>query len=502
MKKLHERAASVTRPPGAPAHADVCLSSRWHHPSNQDDPHDTFRAASAFHATRLDWVYFSPKDPVILRGAHSRNYTLGGAVSSKVPEAPTAAVAEPLGARRLDDEPVVAPWKRTWTGSNRIWGCVNNPEYVKAHHNFAKQMVEAGADRLHRDEPRGNLMCVPWGGCFCEHCVRKFRRYLADNISTSEREELGIDDLESYDCADHFRQLGAPAGDDFADWEGGRLKELFIDFQRQSTIKFHRGLREAVNESADALIPWSCNNCGGNYEWDELHSIFDFAIGEVYDVRNGGAWIWNTACAARENDKAQVFTVAEPDLELNRRVIATSYACGAHTIVPWDVYTGSESPRLYGRPEDYADLYGFVRANAPLLNGYVEAAAAGLDLPEDEAVLRIEPRNRPVWAFARVVPGWAEAPIGIHVVDWSEDYEPVRVTIRKGILPEGKAPTSASLRLPAPYEKQAHQLAEQAGQFQELVSETELDVEENSGEVMLTIPSLDSWAIAVLGWDF
>lgn len=500
MSQLHDRAQSPPTPPGAPSPADVCFSSRRHHPADEDDPHDTFRAAAAFHATRLDWVYFSPREPIILRGAHSRNLTLGAALSSKVPEAPTAAVAEPLGARRLDGEPVVAPWKRTWSGSNRIWGCLNNPQYEEDYRDHARELVAAGADRLHRDEPRGNLMCTPWGGCFCEHCVRKFRAYLADNTTPAERGEMGIEHLEGYDCAGHFREIGAPAGDDFADWEGGRLKELFVEFQRQSTVEFHRRMREAVNEAAGFTVPWSCNNCGGNYEWDELHSIFDFAIGEVYETGEGAPWIRRTVRAAHENGKAQVFTVARPERHLNRCVIATSYACGAHTIVPWDVFTGGTSPRLFGEPEDYADLYGFARANAPVLDGYAEAAAAGPGIEDQDEVLRVEEGSGRVSAFLRVVPAWEDAPVALHVVDWSDAPEPVTLTLRREAVPEQSAPTAAILRTPAPYDAEAHRLAEQTGRFAHLVEEEEMELTEHSDGLRLHVPPPAPWSIVVLQW--
>jgi hypothetical protein len=500
MSELHESVEPRSVPPGAPAPADVCFSSRWHHPADEDDPHDTFRAAADFHATRLDWVYFSPREPIILKGAHSRNYRLGGALSSKVPEAPTAAVAEPLGAKRMDGDPVVAPWKRTWSGSNRIWGCINNPEYQEDYLDFARDLVRVGADRLHRDEPRGNLMCVPWGGCFCQHCVRKFRAYLADNTSAARREELGIDRLEGYDCAAHFRSLGAPVGDDFGEWNGGRLKDMFTDFQRQSTVEFHRRIREQVNEDAGFLVPWSCNNCGGDYRWDDLHSIFDFAIGEVYDAGEGAPWIWRTVREARDNGKAQVFTVARPERHLNRCVIATSYACGGHTIVPWDVFTGGTSPRLYGDPAEYADLYGFVRANAPILDGYAEAAVAGSDMEARNDALRVEQGSGEAHAFLRLVPGWKEAPMAVHVVDWAHNPEPVTIALCRDVVPENAAPTAALLRTPAPYDAEQHRLAEQTGRFGHLVEEEEIDLIEDAQEIQLRLPAPRPWSIAVLQW--
>ena len=54
--RVSEVAAPRVLPPGAPKYSDVSLSSRTPHPRKAGDPYDTFEAARAFHATRLDWV--------------------------------------------------------------------------------------------------------------------------------------------------------------------------------------------------------------------------------------------------------------------------------------------------------------------------------------------------------------------------------------------------------------------------------------------------------------
>ena len=48
-RAMAEMAQRVERPDGFPRASAVCFSSRWRHPANANDPHDTFQAAADFH---------------------------------------------------------------------------------------------------------------------------------------------------------------------------------------------------------------------------------------------------------------------------------------------------------------------------------------------------------------------------------------------------------------------------------------------------------------------
>ena len=92
-------------------------------------------------------------------------------------------------------------------------------------------------------------------------------------------------------------------------------------------------------------------------------------------------------------------------------------------IVPWDQFGGVNKPRVFNRPEDLADLYGFVRANASWLDGYEDAAAVGYRLADprwvDGPPLNVEGSDR-LSAFVRAKPGESAASVVIHLVDWGE----------------------------------------------------------------------------------
>ena len=116
-----------------------------------------------------------------------------------------------------------------------------------------------------------------------------------------------------------------------------------------------------------------------------------------------------------------------------RCCIAFSYACGGHVLAPWDLYVKGNKPRYFGEPKDSADLYGFVRACAPLLDGYEEAFALLPELraggkavaPSSDASGRsasaapvaVRGGGGGLAAVVRVRPGDRKAPVVIHLVD-------------------------------------------------------------------------------------
>jgi len=59
---------------------------------------------------------------------------------------------------------------------------------------------------------------------------------------------------------------------------------------------------------------------------------------------------------------------------LTRAVIGHAYAMGGWLAAPYDLFIGAGIPRYFGKPEDFADLYGFIRANARYLDGFERAA--------------------------------------------------------------------------------------------------------------------------------
>jgi len=434
------------RPAGAPKLSDVCFSSRWRHPANDEDPHDTFAAAAAFHATRLDWVYSS--DPDWIAACHRRGYHFGGSLNSKLPDAPGVDTCLQGRIQNAAGELVTAPWMAGW---NAWWGCVNSPEFRKTFIDHAKLLVQGGAEVLHVDDPGMNLAAVDWGGCYCEYC----------------------------------RQLAAEHGIDLA-------KDM-REFQKASVHRFYGVVRREIDAYAGRHVPISSNNYAGR--WTFPYYLFDYGMAELPESLADPKNIDQVLADARQRGKAQVFTFVSEDVDHTRRVIATTYACGGHTIVPWDVYlrsTPTGSDRYFGEPEEYADLYGFVRAIADYLNDYQPVTA------DDHAALTITAGSGQLHAWVRAVPGERDMPVVIHLVEWAEPTPAVIHIDTQLILGSDPQAVRCALAAPSAYDEAVHTQAEQTGDFSPLVEMTRLDAEANGCVLTIKVPALTPWGIVVL----
>lgn len=428
---LCEVATPSQRPAGAPPLSAVCFSSRWQHPRDAKDPFDTFKTAAAFHATDFVWVYSLDKrfvDRIKQTGARCCL-----ALNSLVPDEPGK--NERLRGRivDLDGKRVSAPWMRGWPGS--YWGCANSPEYRDSYVAYANRAVDAGSDALQTDDPKMNAAAVSWGACFCPHCMAGLRQYLKAHASAADLTGWGIKDLDRFSYRDYLKARNAPVGDAFAKYDGGPLKRLFAAFQEESVRAFFRHVRARIDAHAGRHVAFSSNNYTGS--WQSPYDLFEFGMAELPERDANPKTLYQKFADARRRGKAQLFTLVPKALDgsevgLTRRVIATSYACGGHLIVPWDVYTGSDRPRYYGTPEQYADLYKLVRDHPQCFDGLEDAAFVVPDLSDDrhgrERVIVLS-ESRDLVAVARAAPARPGSPVVIHLIDWRSEPKPFRLTL-------------------------------------------------------------------------
>lgn len=253
MKRFHEIAVPRKLPPGAPKPSDVCFSSRWKHPRDEKDPHDTFKTAEAFHATRLVWVY--TLDDAFAADVKRRGYTLQAAINSLVPDYPEQ-TRERGRILDLAGNRIAAPWMRRWNG---YWGCVNSPDWRAFYIAYAKKCLDIGAECLQMDDPPCNFAAVAWGGCFCEHCMAGFREYLGKKVSAPELQKAGVPDIAAFDYRAFLKDRKAPVGDAFTRWNDP-LKKHFAEFQRQSVAAFYAWVRPELDKHAGRRVTISSNN--------------------------------------------------------------------------------------------------------------------------------------------------------------------------------------------------------------------------------------------------
>ena len=151
-------------------------------------------------------------------------------------------------------------------------------------------------------------------------------------------------------------------------------------YDRAKIAEFFNGVHAEAFERAGRKVAISCNlgwnqgRFGGGGK--AITDCYDAGMSEYYERGDSPGFVAGAADSARRERKALCFTGGSNlSLHQNRRAIAACYANGLRFLVPWDQFTGKDKPRYFAKPEELADLYGFVRANAMLLDGYEHAGA-------------------------------------------------------------------------------------------------------------------------------
>lgn len=491
LPRLHRMATPRDLHPAAPRASDVLMRAlRWR-PIHERDPHDTMQTMDAFHVTGLVWAYIH--DPEIIAEILASGRFFQGAVTNSLatirdllglgrnagPEE-TAEFVLRYGCKSLDGSPNEQPWKRHWPNPfARNSGCCSNPEFAQLYVRALQTYLSAGATMIQRDEGGGNAERPNYGGCFCDHCMSGFRLFLKERLEPAELAELGIANPDTFDYRHRLHAEGAPVGDAFARWNGGRLQHLFQAYQHRISVKFMAETRAALQAAAGFPVPMSCNN--GVRSFDEVMEQFDWFFGELSRSHATPENLYRTAAMAAGMGRLQIVTMpkkgehslydtADGWQRHTRQTIATSYAVGGLCMVPWDVYMPdtiaedrqrTSTPRYFGKPDEYADLFAFIRANSRLLDGYEDAAAIGpglLDPRWGQTPPVALPASDEVYAFLRARPDDAEAPVAVHLIDWRDQPAPLVLHLRTECFFPGKD-LLLTLHTPVPYDQSQHSKA-------------------------------------------
>lgn len=426
-------------PPGAPKYSDVCMRSLF--PRG-----NTLEAAESFYVTRLEWVYLRPNHD-FYRKVREKKLYLGGTLVTE------ASKSSLKGKNQIN---LQGKHLTRWTG--KAQGCANNPAYLAFYVQQARNAL-GNAKGLQVD----NVGLNNAAQCHCTHCIQEFPKYLKRALSPTEWQALGLGvAMDAFDYKEYLLSIQDPAKKDKSDakkksessngyqWEkdGNLPKESdekmserskvlrghYVRFQRNASIDFHRKARREINKAAKRYVPMSLNNGSGS--WGELSEVFDYGIGELRRNEANAPHIYHASKKASDLGKHQIFTMPKPNggLVVNRMTIATAYASGGHMLVPWDIFLGPKN-RFYGSPNQYAHYFHFVRENAKFFDGYEDAAATGKDIndaryPKGEEPVSIISSSKGVYAFTRARPGEKNAPVVIHLVDWSKKPQASKLILR------------------------------------------------------------------------
>jgi hypothetical protein len=565
---IRDHATPYERPAMVPEASDVTMRTLRFRPRDRNDPQDTFRAIDAFHATRLEWSYLNSLRPMsyVSTGSAGRGMTLSDRRAELEKIARVQAGGRIFGSGSgstigvfelwdmehgnhvkmhtmlgIDGEPVILGHAAAWSRPPSP-GCMNNPAYREAHLTYLKANLDAGATTIQRDEPSVQFSFAASGqGCYCSFCMEGFRDYLNKNVPPQALESMGVADPGTFDYGRYLSGMDSPPARRAFDWSDpatiesfkaptGSLHDHFVRFQLDTTMEFFRWIRRELTAYNDGVpVGYTANNTSFQ-NWEAPYfSLFDFCISEMMLQSANPGHIYERAQKARSLGKMQVFGTpktmgADYDEEelvrLKQQVIATAYASGALASVPWDVFMQSVDggERYFGKPEEFAPLFAMVRASHRYLDGYCTAGAAGLNIRDDRygeqfPVLTGDPSGG-LCVFLRAVPGDAEAPVVVHLVDWGERRDgPVTLRLRRdAFFPD--TPLTVTLREPLAHDAQAHLAAErraqamrapgerlgpaQSGAYEELVRQWHPTVAVDGEYTVVQLETVQPWTMLIV----
>ncbi|MFO1021553.1 MAG: hypothetical protein U0903_12775 [Planctomycetales bacterium] len=488
---LSRFAHKTTRPAGAPRPSDICFSSRWKRPLNKNDPHETFAAAKSFHATRIDWSY--TRTPEFVREVKKHGYGYFGTISAELD-----GTTNRTGRDKSYHGEIVGNPELDFLAAR---GDISSPEYRNLVLATVKNLLDGGADGIYVDDPGMTYHnAVHNHGGYGDASLAKFRTFLPQNSTPDQRQDWGLPvDLTNFDYAAYVRDhQGKPPA---------ALHALFFEFHRQAVDEFYQWLHKETNKFAGGTVPFACNNWSSLLQ-DEFpfRQHFNFWIGEtsvqyshpspqrLYEKTKHAETLGKLQCFSPPNDGLDLLPTRESYVSLARKIVATSYACGSCTLVPWDVWRrGPKTERFFGTRDEFGDLYDLVATHPPLFNNYEEVSAF---VPDRGPVLPPGLKNSPVTITStsqeilltvRAIPNNPHAPVLIHLVDWSETHPPLSLTLRNAPFGgSANAPLKTTLYIPG------QSPTPLKGKTTDSGTETQVDITRISPWAILAVESPDS----------
>jgi hypothetical protein len=408
-------------------------------------PERMLAAGEEFHITRGVWSYI--EDEAFIKSVRAKGWEFQGSLNMRLTD-PALALRDrkgkPIGTIGPSDQP---PYR----ADNA------NMEYRRLYLERAKRLVDMGVTSFQRDEPDGG----------------------------------------------------------FFDWGKKGLRDAIPD---ADLLEFHRWARTEIEKHAGRKLTFS-TNCHSD---PPFMQAFDYRMTEVrFRSMDGTKEIISPSrvraigLSARKEKKLFILTGQEDrPAEDYRWIWATSYATGNLYIVPWDQFQNvvldpvtrmpripvNKLPRIFIAKEKLADLTGFVRANADVLDGYEEAAVGGYDLQDTrfgtDAPVSVEGGSGKLSVFVRAKPGDANAPVAIHLVE-KEKGAPVTLRLATARF-FGKQKFKVTLRVPLPYDAAQHAQAEKDKSYRRLIRQTVLPTTSDGTSTLVTVPALSPWGILVV----
>ncbi len=302
--------------------------------------------------------------------------------------------------RDIEGKPITVPWlwdhKVHGELGKAYWFCSNSPLYQQYLRDLTARAMAGEPDGFHIDDYGGTAGAAMWnGGCFCESCMAQFRAWLKSNVAEEKLRSLGIGKLDDFDYGNWLRAKGAtnsvafknsrtkfPLDAEFKTFQAKSAGEVVRQLQEYAAKLRGKPLARSVNGEPPSLQAFVVSPHVDHFSCEVGMGApgLKFTTGAAFTYKCGDMVRRGIAGTASGQDWAYV--IDHQTVNLTRYWIAESYAFGHCFMAPsqhqWAYSKEKGTHWLKAKPEDYADLYKFVRANSALFDGYESAAQVGV----------------------------------------------------------------------------------------------------------------------------
>lgn len=307
-------------------------------------------------------------------------------------------------------QPITPRWQigRNYKGRPLYLYCSNHPRFRAYLRHRIFMFMEAGADGIQVDEGGGAMFCgfKKEPGCFCPHCMARFRTYLSQKYSSEKLHAQGIPDIETFD----YRQIVLQYATDHKSYQEAVQQHKipwmddFKDFLMRSDVELFQSLQAMASHLVGRHVPMSWDNVNINYNYTLYYPFLDvfapetnhtlFSCGTSSDLHLSPGIIfgdkfadalgkWHTPTPLPSS-----WTIIRDNnlTGLLRLWTAVSYANGGIPRYPrkgWcRVGAGGQVDWYYPSQDDLEPLYNFVRTHRLLFDNYESVGQVGLVLAE------------------------------------------------------------------------------------------------------------------------
>ncbi|MBX3734462.1 MAG: putative Ig domain-containing protein, partial [Verrucomicrobiae bacterium] len=466
---------------------------------------DTFGAADAFFANRMEWTYwYRAFDNQMLTEAQQRGMTISLTVN---PNLPDLASQEPHNATynigRIKNINNAPAGRADYLLSGKYSGCARRTDFRSIWIDHVRSLISknpAVVQSIQMDDVDMNIGFLSNGGCYCDVCNTGFRTYLATNLTPAELTGAGVTSVNSFSYRDYLRNNGQ---DPIRMISVGSsvLKNAYIQFQTANTLEFYTVVHHAITNHFQRRIAFSANTRSSPKVIEDRHDIF---LREFTTTDPGAIYDTFVTQAATDNKPMALTYDSSYLIPEYRRFAASCFAAGGHGLVPWDVYvipedyTVPSAGRFYGTQQDFSPIFGFVKAMSHYLDGYEDAGlfqTVRADLRYQAQPVFIE--NNPSASLFIRAKGGPQDPVVIHIIRKDPaNTAPFTISLNPDAF--FGTPIKKTLYTMRPYSATVHDTARSTKNFSTLAVDATTTAMADVRLTQIQIPSFDLWAILIL----